>query len=277
MIRARITAITLLITTIIIRSSIPPIRLSRNLSKIMRKRNKFVVFIAILALFSFKSSCFALDPFLSDFLVKFLDNPGDFFFNLHAANEDYNPVPADAHGAIRFNFFPTFLPTSWMNLTAKAKIFNDRGNMPQVDLVGSYGDLLALKFLDQSSADVKPVFNDYSFGIVLSKGFNDKTKIFGGFKYSTINMNVKFSSPVVVSDFSINALDFKVADTFFFTGLTHQTSQFDGVSAEIGYGFTYKKIVSRIMVNHRHLELGMDIFPEGLIVVQPFLAWHWVF
>jgi hypothetical protein len=207
--------------------------------------------------------------------LKFLDNPGDFFYNLHSDNEDYSPVPSNRRGAVRFNFFPTFLPVTWGNLNMKVKVLDDRGCIPQVDLVGMYGDLLALRALD--SGDVKPTFNDYSVGMVVSKGANPKTRIFGGLKYTVLNMDVQFSSPVVSGSFEMTGLNFKIADTFIFSGLSHNTGPEQYVVAQVGYGFAYKKIVSRIMVSHRHLELGMDIYPEGLFVFHPFLAWHWYF
>jgi hypothetical protein len=75
----------------------------------------------------------------------------------------------------------------------------------------------------------------------------------------------------------MSALDFKISDTFFFTGITHEVQPEKFVVAQIGYGFNYKKLISRIMVSHKHLELGMDVYPEGLFVIHPFIAWHWFF
>lgn len=211
--------------------------------------------------------------------MKFLENPGDFFFNLHSDNEDFSPVPKERNGAIRHNFFPSMFPLTWMNLNVKVKIFNEKGNMPQIDMVGLYGDLIALRAAASSMDDVKPTFNDYAIGAVVSRGMNEKTRIFGGLKYSTVNMSVKFSSSSAIEfgDFRVDELNFKVADTFFYSGITQKTGEKSCVLAQLGYGFKYKKIVSRLMISHKHLELGMDIFPEGLFVIHPFMAWHWYF
>lgn len=217
----------------------------------------------------------ALGRELIDLGLRFLDNPGDFFFNLHSDNEDFSPLPRDSHGAFRFNFFPTFLPVTWGNLTAKVKLFNDRGNMPQIDLIGTYGDLLALRAVN--SGDVKPQFSDYAVGAVVSKSMNDQTRLFGGFKYSAVNMQVQFSTPVVMGAFQMNGLDFQVADVFFMTGITHQSAPNHVLTAQIGYGFKYNKLMSRVMLSRKHLELGMDIYPEGLFVIHPFMAWHWYY
>lgn len=251
------------------------------------KRLLFIIFVLCLLIAASRPS-FAKDDFansamgqeLIDLGIKFLDNPGDFFFNLHSNNEDYSPLPADKNGSIRTNFLPTFMPLTWANLNLKVKILNDNGTLPQIDLIGSYGDILALHALQSSFGDVKPSFTDYSVGAVISKASDDKkTKIFGGFKLSTVQMKVQLSSSSVINfgDFHLDHIDFKVSDNFIFTGLYHQTSENTYVVAQAGYGFTYKKIISRIMAGHKHLEVGMDIFPEGLFVIQPFLAWHWYF
>jgi len=214
-----------------------------------------------------------------DLGLKFLDDPGDFFFNLHSDNEDFSPVPTKRRGAIRFNFFPTFFPLTWGSLNLKVKLLNADGNIPQVDISGMYGDMLALRAIPSSDDgnSVKPVFNDYSVGLIISRAATEKTKIFGGGKYSAISMNVQLSTPVVMGAFQMSSLGFQVADTFFFTGISHEVGKDSFVVAQAAYGFKYKKIVSRIMMSHKHLELGMDIFPEGLFVFHPFLAWHWYF
>ena len=207
--------------------------------------------------------------------LKFLDDPGDFFFNLHSDNEDFSPLPSGKRGSIRFNFFPTFFPFTWGNLNLKANVLKDSGYQPQVDLVGMYGDFLALRLMQ--SGDAKPAFTDYSIGVTASKQANEKTKVFGGVKYSSVNMEVRFSTPVVMGAFEMDSIDFEVSDTFFFTGISHEAAPERIFVAQLGYGFKYKKIISRLMLNYRHLELGMDLYPEGLSVIHPFLAWHWFF
>lgn len=210
--------------------------------------------------------------------LKFLDNPGDFFFNIHANSEDYSPVPADRNGTIRFNLFPALLPFTWVNLTGKAKLFNEQKILPQIDLIGQYGDMFALRFV---SGDVEPAFSDYSIGTVFTKSATDETKLYCGVKYSNVSMNVKLSSSSAIEfgEFRVSELNFKVADTFIFTGLVHQKdiNKPSRLIVQMGYGFKYKKITSRIMVSKKHLDMGLDIYPEGLFVIHPFVAYHWNF
>jgi hypothetical protein len=245
-------------------------------------KHRFIIAIAAILLFS--SSVFAEggDEFANSAIgkqliqigLKFLDNPGDFFANLHSDNEDFSPLPKSRHGSVRFNFFPTFLPFTWGNINLKAKIFNEKEILPQIDVVGTYGDLLGLKYV---SSDVTPSFTSYSFGATASKSVNEKTRLYGGIKYSTVNLYVKLSTPVASGEFSLSSLDFKVSDTFLFAGIANQVTPDKIVSAQLGYGFNYNKIVSRLMVSHKHLDIGVDIYPEGLFVIHPFIAWHWYF
>ena len=206
--------------------------------------------------------------------LRFLDNPADLFVNLHSNNEDFSPLPSKKNGAIRFNFFPTFIPLTWGNINFKIKVLNDKGKNPQIDLVALYGDLLLLNQID---ADTKPTFSDYSFGAVISKKMDGKTRLYGGIKHSVVNMNIVLSTPSVSGDFEISEIDFKMSDNYIFTGISHEPYPDKFVTAQVGYGLTYKKIVSRLMVSHKHLDIGIDIFPEGLFVFHPFIAWHWYF
>ena len=211
--------------------------------------------------------------------LKFLDDPGDFFFNLHADNEDFSPVPTNKHGDIRWNFFPTTFPLSWVNGNLKVKLLNEKSFVPQIDAVGEYGDMLALHYLP--SSDVKPTFKDYSGGLVFSKTVAEGTQFFWGGKLSDITMDVKLSSSsqVKLGEFDLSQVKFDVRDTFAFAGLAHQKNPNNPtrLAAQMGYGFKYKKIVARVMISHAHYQWGIDIFPEGLFVLHPFMAWHWNF
>jgi len=254
----------------------------------MRKINYSFLFTAILGLSMLLAQPARADDFansavgrqLIDLGIKFLDDPGDFFFNLHTDNEDLSPLPKERNGSLRWNFFPTTLPFTWANLSAKVKIKNDSGYWPQIDLSAEYGNILALKAVKSSNdngQEIKPSFTDYSFGATASKVMNEKTRIFGGVKFASVNMDVTFSTPVVLGDFNMSSLHFAVADTSFFMGLSQKTGDNCYTVAQLGYGCKYNKITSRLMLVYPHLELGLDIFPEGLLVIQPFLAWHWYF
>jgi hypothetical protein len=159
------------------------------------------------------------------------------------------------------------------------RVVDDHGYWPQIDVAGSYGDLLALRMISAGDSEnsVKPSFSDYSAGFTLSKKMEGNTKLYGGLKQSAVTMQVVFSSPIAAGDFNMKELSFSMADTFFFTGISQHISGDRYISGQLAYGFKYKKIVSRVMVSNKNWEYGMDIFPEGLFVFHPFFGWHWYF
>ena len=221
----------------------------------------------------------AAGQYLINLGLKFIDDPGDFFMNLHLNNEDYSPLPDGRRVGARFNFFPTFFPTTLANLNLKINVLSDKPTTPQIDMVGTYGDLLGLRFAADSMEDVKPEFSDYAVGLVVSKKVQNETKLFAGFKYTQVQMKVVLSSSSAVDfgSFHLDTINFKVADMFIYSGICHQSGKDAYVIAQAGYGLTYKKIAARIMMSRKHLELGIDMFPEGMFVIHPFMAWHWYF
>src|SRR3989339_1264497 len=79
--------------------------------------------------------------------LKFINNPDEAFYDFHLDNTDYSPVMADDRVSIRTNFLTSWLPLTWGNINGKIKIVSDQSFtrwMPQVDLVGSYGRIIAL-------------------------------------------------------------------------------------------------------------------------------------
>gem|GEM_PF-964339 len=221
--------------------------------------------------------------------IKFINNPGDFLFNLHTDNEDFTPVRLGRRGTIRMNFYPTTFPATWPALNLKVKLLSDIPNSwPQIDLVAEYGRMIALDVVGNMSAQsststVKPSLTDYTYGIIFTKAVSEDTRIFFGPKLSKVVMNLDLSEPVTFGStttgagFSLQKMMVDVNDVFFTLGIENYYSQTSYVLATVSYGFKYKKLTSRIGFYHKHLEVGFNIYPEGMFVVHPFLGWHWYF
>jgi len=217
--------------------------------------------------------------------LRFLDNPGDFIFNLHSDNLDFTPVLKNRHGTIRTNLFPSVLPTTWLNLNLKIKILSDGGYkpwIPQVDLIGQYGRMLAIdlaaKYLTENSTEtVKPALTGYTCGLIFTKAVDETARLYVGVNYSYAGVNIKLDKPVEVGEFKMSELNVAVADYFIFTGIENEIKENKYVIGSLGYGLKSRKIVSRIAWYSKHLELGFNIYPEGLFVIHPFWAYHWYF
>ena len=252
----------------------------------------FVICVGRVALPGGRDVLFAdsVPPFVLDMATKFLDNPADFLFNLHSDMEDSIPVPAYRRAQLRFNFFPSFIPMAWPAFNLKIKILNEREWIPQIDIQGQYGQNAAVTVAgnmmqsskSSSSTDTvtTPSLYDYTYGIILTKKLSDKTRIFLGPKYSYVNLKAKFDPPIKLDESgTVKFTEFNISqgETFLFWGLEHKVAKDRFVASQITYGLTYNKLVARITASSPHVEVGMNIYPEGVFVIHPFMGWHWYF
>jgi len=231
----------------------------------------------------------SVPAFALDMATKFLDNPADFLFNIHSDMEDSIPVPSYRHAQLRFNFFPSFIPMAWPAFNLKIKILNERGWIPQIDIQGQYGQNAAVTVAGSMMQSSKtnstdtvttPSLYDYTYGIILTKKLSDKTRLFLGPKYSFVNLKAKFDPPIKLDDAgTVKFTEFNISqgETFLFWGLEHQVAKDRFVASQVAYGLKYNKLIARITASSPHVEVGMNIYPEGMFVVHPFMGWHWYF
>ncbi|MEA3506190.1 MAG: hypothetical protein U9R36_01650, partial [Elusimicrobiota bacterium] len=215
--------------------------------------------------------------------LKFIKNPDDAFYNFHLDNADYTPINKESNLSLRTNFLTSFIPFTWGNLSLKYKAVSDRQFnqwVPQVDIVGSYGRIVALDIAAGVSDDEDfspPSMKDYSIGLLLSKPVSRLTRLYAGYNYSVITFDFNFPEPLEIGETVIDNLSISRRDHILITGIVNRIRDDKTMAAYVGYGFNYKKIFSRFSWHYDHLEMGFNIYPEGLLVVHPFLGWHWNF
>ncbi|PKN00863.1 MAG: hypothetical protein CVU77_08195 [Elusimicrobia bacterium HGW-Elusimicrobia-1] len=222
----------------------------------------------------------SIPPFAFEMATKFLDNPADLLFNLHSDMDDSVPVPSYRRAQVRFNLFPSFLPFAWPGLNLKVKALDETGYWPQIDVQGQYGQNAAVTVLAAamtSTDSAKPSLYDYSVALILTKRLSDKTRIFFGPKYSYVNLQLKFDESPIDNLPGFKEFNVAQSETFLFWGLEHQTGKDRFVTSHIAYGLQYRKLMARVATSSPHFEAGMNIYPEGMFVIHPFMAWHWYF
>jgi len=249
---------------------------------------KVFTFLLIISLFCFtKSFSIDLPQEIIDLGLDFIENPGDLFFNLQQDIEDITPLPAGQvnlpkkYFGFRINVFPTLLPTTLGNISLKARFNTETKYIPQFGIVGGLGRILALNMIpaknDKGEEIPKPENNVYYYGLVLSKTF-ENTILYFGAKYSECMLNVKLPEEVEFYGSTLSEIKFNLNDTFLFTGIMLPVGKKDKtITAHMSYGLKYKKIVARLGAEYKHLQLGLDIFPEGLFVFHPYIAYKWQF
>ncbi|MGM0568863.1 MAG: hypothetical protein ACQESB_06585 [Elusimicrobiota bacterium] len=219
--------------------------------------------------------------------LRFASSPDDFFYNLHLDNVDYTPSRPEDSASLRTNFLATTLPLTWLNLNAKVKVLNDRSLTdwsPQVDLTGAYGRIIMLDIMrstiDEEDDVPEPSMNNYSIGLTLSKAVSPETSLFAGFHRSVVDLNVILPDEnhiEISNEETIDEIVVSPRDNILITGISNKLGEDKRISAYVGYGFNYDKVFSRLVWQHRLLEMGFNIYPEGLLVVHPFLGWQWRF
>ncbi|MFN3550345.1 MAG: hypothetical protein ACK4WJ_00825 [Endomicrobiia bacterium] len=245
----------------------------------------FIVFFLI-SLFNI-SYTLDLQQEIIDFGLSFIENPGDLFFNLQQNIEDCTPLPAGQieglkkkYFGIRTNVFPTLFPTTLGNISFKTRFNTETKYVPQIGLIGGVGKILALNLIPSKNSDgeeiSKPENNVYYYGIVFSKTF-ENTILYFGTKYSEFFLKVKLPEEIDFYGSTLSEINFNVNDTFLFTGIMLPVDTKKTIIAQMAYGIKYKKVVARLGAEYNHLQIGLDIFPEGLLVLHPYIAYKWQF
>lgn len=248
----------------------------------MKKGTALFCILALSLVAPSRSSAADVPSWVIPAALRFISNPDDFFFNLHLDNVDYAPVRAEHRGELRTNLFPTTLPLTWANAALKITLLNDSSLIPwvpQIDLVGSYGRILALDILPSVVDDddfAAPTMMDYSIGVTLTKALTRETRVFAGYHHSVFQMDLDFPEPIeITGDDTLKSLNISRKDNILVTGITNRIAPEKTLTAYVGYGFEYNKVFSRLVWNHRRMQLGFNIYPEGLLVIHPFIGLYW--
>jgi hypothetical protein len=224
---------------------------------------------------------------LIDLGLDFIENPSDLFFNLQQDIEDCSPLPAGQlnlpkkYFGLRINVLPTLLPLTFGNISIKARFNKEKDYIPQTGIIGGLGKILILDLIKNLTKDEdveipEPQNNVYYYGLIISKTF-ENTILYFGIKYSEFLLKVKLPEPVEFYGSTLEEINFKAADTFLLTGIMLPVRKDKSIIAQMAYGLEYKKIVARLSTEYNHLQLGIDIFPEGLLVLHPYIAYRWQF
>lgn len=217
---------------------------------------------------------------LIDLGLSFIENPGDLFFNLQQDIEDCSPLLAGQNGlekkyfAFRTNVLPTFLPSCLANIAIKGRLNTETKYIPQVGIVFGVGRWLVLNFV--TSSDIKPQDKIIYYGLIFSKTF-ENTILYCGVKYSQFLLKFRLPETIDFYGSKLSEFNFNMNDTFLLTGIMLPVKRNKSVVAQMSYGLKYKKIVARVAAEHNHLQLGCDIFPEGLFVFHPYISYQWKF
>jgi hypothetical protein len=219
-------------------------------------------------------------------------NPAQFFFDFQKDMESTNPLPPG--NWIGFNWhigqfllIPIPDPTV-LNLSGKLKLHSEghwAPGVPQIDLIGGYWDAGPLinatgavdKNATAAQADTKITdakFNGYYAGAVMSSSLEPRVRMFWGYKYSQMNADLTLNKGIDFLGTKVTKFQSGFQDHFLFAGLEHPTDVNQWWNVQFFYGLTTNDFGAKVSWYHKNFELGLNIYPESVIVIHPVLNWH---
>lgn len=243
-----------------------------------------------------------------------ISNPAAFFFDFQQDQESTNPLPPTKNFGVNWHFgqfipiIPPYLiipipdPTI-PNLEGKVKVFRENGlfpGMPQLDLIGGFWDAGPLlqpatksnaesctqsdcsDRTDLTPAQQKAVstsikkakFGGNYVGAVLTSSLEPRVRLFWGYKQSAMKAQLDMNKPVKVMGSQVKSFDAEYKDKFLFAGIEHPTSPKTFWLMSMSYGIDQKSIMARVSWYRKYMELALDVYPEGVLVLHPSLNFH---
>lgn len=212
---------------------------------------------------------------------KILANPGAFFFEFQQDMEATNPLPPGKFSGINIGLFPTLLPLGYLNASGHYRLHAE-GNLapgiPQVELLGGYWSMAWAKVAADQSKDVSNAsFNGYYYGLMATSSISPKVRLFWGYKHSQLKAQLDLDKTKNVMGVKVNSFSTGFSDDFFIAGIEHPISLNDRWTMQLNYGVSQKVVAAKVAWSGKYFDLGVNIYPEGVLVIHPVWNFHAAF
>ncbi|MDA8132463.1 MAG: hypothetical protein M0011_13250 [Elusimicrobia bacterium] len=242
--------------------------------------------LILLGLFLIKSSAFAAIDWESKGMQiagEILANPAGFFYDFQQDLEGTTPLPPGKSFGIQTGLFPTTIPMTYTNVSAKLRLHAEgriAPGVPQLDLIGGYWDMLAAKLATKNSDTIDDAkFGGYYAGGILSTSVSPRVRTFWGYKRSVLSAKAKFlpnsrgKYPELLGT-PVKDFDTGFKDDFFIAGIETPKGIGKLWSIQLNYGIKTKIFSSKVSWYGKLFELGLNIYPEGVLVFHPVWNFH---
>lgn len=207
-------------------------------------------------------------------------NPAAFFYDFQQDLEGTTPLPPGKSFGIQTNLFPALIPMTYVNGSAKVRLHAEgriAPGVPQLDLIGGYWDMMAAKMATKDSETVDSAkFNGYYVGAIMTSSVSPRVRTFWGYKHSQLKAKLDFTAGNEPELFgtTINSFDTGFKDDFFIAGIETPKGVGKLWSIQLNYGLKTQTVSSKISWYGKYFELGLNIYPEGVLVVHPVWNFH---
>ncbi len=209
---------------------------------------------------------------------EIIANPAGFFYEFQQDLETTTPLPPGKTYGFQTGIFPTLLPATYANLSGKYRLHGEgkiSPGLPQLDIAGGYWNMIATKIATEQSKDISNLdFNGYYLDLIMSSSVSPKIRTFYGYKYSQLKASLKLNKAVDIAGAQVTTFDSGFKDDFLIAGIEHITGINKFWSIQVNYGIKEQVLASKISWYGKYFEFGLNIYPEGILVIHPVLNFH---
>ncbi|MFA6434192.1 MAG: hypothetical protein WCW52_05805 [Elusimicrobiales bacterium] len=207
-------------------------------------------------------------------------NPSAFFYDFQQDLEATTPLTPGKSFGIQTGLFPTLIPMGYTNVSGKYRLHAEgrlAPGVPQVDLIGGYWDMIWAKMAARQSDTVDNAkFNGYYVGAIVSSSVSPKIRTFWGYKHSLLaaRLNFKPGKELDLLGTKVGSFDSGFNDDFLIAGIETPKGVSKFWSMQLNYGVKTQTFSTKLSWYGKFFELGINIYPEGVLVFHPVWNFH---
>jgi hypothetical protein len=215
----------------------------------------------------------------TEIMGEIMANPAAFLFDLQQDVEATAPlVPGKAFG-MQTGLFPTIIPAGFANLSLKARVHPEgrwSPGMPQLDLIGGYWNMAWAQLAASQAQDYVSGagFQGYYAGLLATASLTPRTRLFGGYKHSILKAHLDLKKRQEIFGVPINSFDTTYEDDFIIAGLEQPTAINKWWTMQVNYGIKNKSVAAKLSWYGKNFEMGINIYPEGVLMIHPIWNFH---
>ncbi len=216
---------------------------------------------------------------------EIIANPAGFLYDFQQDLESTTPLPPGKSFGVQTGLWGGILPTlaAMPSISGKYRLHAEgrlAPGVPQLDLIGGYWTSPLAESATKNSdtiADAK--FNGYYMGAVLSSSVSPRVRTFWGYKRSQLKARARFlpnsngKYPELLGT-ELKSFDTGFKDDFLLAGIETPKGVGKLWSIQLNYGLKTQTFSTKVSWYGKVFELGLNIYPEGVLVVHPVWNMH---
>ncbi len=239
------------------------------------KKIKILILILTLFIISIINLFSSFEDNLRQMLSQAISDPSRFVYEIQNNYEITLPVSPGKKYNFNSGLFPGFFPFTYSNVSINYNLYKEdefKTGIPQIDIIAGGGYLFGGKIMaNQTSYIDSAVFYGYHTGFILSSSLSSKTRIFYGYKYSHTKAKLELnkSRTYELIGVRIDSFNSEFNENTIVFGVETLKNIDKRWAIQFNYGFTNNTIATKLSWYGKWFELGINIYPEGVIVIYP--------